>query len=81
MTAERIPIEDVLIGDLEHWEDGPPHELFEQMRNAVPGPLDAADPDVPRGGRLLVDHHGPTTSRRSAATGRPSRPSAAESPR
>jgi cholest-4-en-3-one 26-monooxygenase len=36
MTAERIPIEDVLIGDLEHWEDGPPHELFEQMRNECP---------------------------------------------
>ena len=57
MTAEPTSLDDVLVGDLEHWEDGPPHELFKQLRIAVPGSLDVADQPVPRGGGLLVGDH------------------------
>ncbi len=36
MTAEPIRIDEVLVGDLEHWEDGPPHELFGELRSRCP---------------------------------------------
>jgi cholest-4-en-3-one 26-monooxygenase len=36
MAAEPTPIEDVLVADLEHWEDGPPYELFKEMRSQCP---------------------------------------------
>ena len=36
MTAEPTSLDDVLVGDLEHWEDGPPHELFKQLRSQCP---------------------------------------------
>jgi cholest-4-en-3-one 26-monooxygenase len=36
MTAERTDLDDVLVGDLEHWEDGPPQELFKRMRSQCP---------------------------------------------
>ncbi|MQA76208.1 MAG: cytochrome P450, partial [Solirubrobacterales bacterium] len=36
MTAQRAPIDDVLVSDLEHWEDGPPHELFKELRSRCP---------------------------------------------
>ena len=28
-------LNEVLLGDREHWQDGPPHELFKQMRGAT----------------------------------------------
>ena len=34
MSAE--PLENVLVGDIEHWEDGPPHELFKELRSRCP---------------------------------------------
>jgi cholest-4-en-3-one 26-monooxygenase len=34
-TAEA-PLDEVLIGDREHWSDGPPYELFERMRRECP---------------------------------------------
>ena len=33
-TAEA-PLDEVLIGDREHWVDGPPYELFARMRGSV----------------------------------------------
>ena len=35
-TKERTPIEDVLVTEREHWQDGPPHELFARMRSQCP---------------------------------------------
>jgi cholest-4-en-3-one 26-monooxygenase len=36
MASESKPLDDVLVGDIEHWEDGPPHELFKQLRSECP---------------------------------------------
>ncbi len=42
MSAEPIPADDetpldeVLVSDLEHWEGGPPHELFKRLRSECP---------------------------------------------
>lgn len=36
MTPEPPPLDHVLVGDLEHWEEGPPHELFKQLRARCP---------------------------------------------
>ncbi|MEA2424112.1 MAG: hypothetical protein QOH13_522 [Thermoleophilaceae bacterium] len=35
-ATDETPIEDILIGEREHWLDGPPHHLFERMRNECP---------------------------------------------
>jgi cytochrome P450 len=35
-TTDETPIEDVLIGEREHWVDGPPHELFKRCRHECP---------------------------------------------
>ena len=36
MTAKQTRLDQVLVADLEHWEDGPPHELFKQLRAECP---------------------------------------------
>jgi cytochrome P450 len=36
MTAKQTRLDQVLVGDLENWEDGPPYELFKQLRNECP---------------------------------------------
>jgi cholest-4-en-3-one 26-monooxygenase len=36
MTINQTRLDQVLVGDLEHWEDGPPHELFKQLRSECP---------------------------------------------
>ena len=36
MSADAKPIEDVLLTEREHWLEGPPHELFKQMRAGCP---------------------------------------------
>jgi cytochrome P450 len=36
MEGERERLEDVLVGDRERWQDGPPHELFKRMRSECP---------------------------------------------
>jgi cytochrome P450 len=35
-TTDKTPIEDILIGEREHWLGGPPHELFKRARNECP---------------------------------------------
>jgi cytochrome P450 len=35
-TEERTPLEEVLVTDRKVWQDGPPHELFKQMRAECP---------------------------------------------
>jgi cholest-4-en-3-one 26-monooxygenase len=32
VSAEPIPLEEVLVTDREHWKDGPPHALFARLR-------------------------------------------------
>src|SRR3954451_25010821 len=36
MSAETRPIQDVLVTEREEWLDGPPHALFQRMRNECP---------------------------------------------
>jgi cholest-4-en-3-one 26-monooxygenase len=38
MSAEPVvpPLEDALVTDREHWLDGPPHELFKELRGQCP---------------------------------------------
>jgi cytochrome P450 len=36
VSTETTPLDHVLVADREHWEDGPPHELFAQMRQRCP---------------------------------------------
>jgi cytochrome P450 len=36
MSTEPIPIEDVLVTERELWQDGPPHELFKDLRAKCP---------------------------------------------
>jgi cytochrome P450 len=34
--AETVSLDQVLVADLDHWQDGPPHELFARMRRECP---------------------------------------------
>src|SRR3954471_8130796 len=34
--AAAAAFEDVLVTDREHWQHGPPHELFKQLRGSCP---------------------------------------------
>jgi cytochrome P450 len=36
MSADPIPLEETLVTEREQWQDGPPHELFEQLRSQCP---------------------------------------------
>src|SRR5919206_4289084 len=36
MSIDQTPLEEVLVTEREVWEDGPPHELFKQMRSRCP---------------------------------------------
>jgi cytochrome P450 len=36
MSADPIPLEETLVTEREHWQDGPPHELFKAMRGQCP---------------------------------------------
>jgi cytochrome P450 len=36
MSTESTPLEDVLVTEREHWQDGPPHELFKELRGRCP---------------------------------------------
>jgi cytochrome P450 len=36
VSQEPSSLDEVLVGDLEHWEDGPPHELFTRLRSECP---------------------------------------------
>lgn len=36
MTSIRSDLDQVLVGDPEHWEDGPPHALFKRLRAECP---------------------------------------------
>ena len=36
MTMEKPKLDEVLVGDIENWQDGPPHELFKQLRSECP---------------------------------------------
>src|SRR5688500_12769738 len=34
--TDATPIEEILVGEREHWMEGPPHHLFKRMRNGCP---------------------------------------------
>ena len=55
MATVGSDLEHVLVGERELWQEGPPHELFKQMRGALPGALDveasASTPASPATGR------------------------------
>src|SRR5437764_13888680 len=36
MSSTKSKLEDVLVTEREHWLDGPPHELFRQLRHECP---------------------------------------------
>ena len=36
MSIDQTRLEDVLVTEREHWPDGPPHELFKEMRARCP---------------------------------------------
>src|SRR3954452_1297545 len=36
MEGKTEKLEDVLVGDRERWQDGPPHELFKELRSKCP---------------------------------------------
>src|SRR5947209_12157064 len=36
MASVGSDLENVLVGDREHWRDGPPHELFKRLRGECP---------------------------------------------
>jgi cytochrome P450 len=36
VTSTRSNLDEVLVGEREHWLDGPPHDLFRQMRSECP---------------------------------------------
>ena len=36
MSIDQTPLEEVLVTEREHWPDGPPHELFKEMRAKCP---------------------------------------------
>jgi cholest-4-en-3-one 26-monooxygenase len=36
MTVQRKPLEEIQVTEREFWEDGPPHELFRELRSGCP---------------------------------------------
>jgi cholest-4-en-3-one 26-monooxygenase len=48
MTSTRSDLDDVLVGDPEHWQDGPPYELFKRLRAECPIHWTSRIPDFPR---------------------------------
>ena len=36
MSIDQTRLEEVLVTEREHWPDGPPHELFKEMRGKCP---------------------------------------------
>jgi len=47
MAATGRDLRDVLVGDPEHWQDGPPHALFKQLRAECPVHRTTHIPDFP----------------------------------
>ena len=80
MTVQREPLEEIQVTERELWQDGPPHELFKRLRAECPVHWTERITEYPEeAGYWSVTR--PTTCTRSAATGRPTRPSSAASPR
>jgi len=48
MTSTGSDLDQVLVGDPEHWEDGPPHELFARLRSECPIHWTSRIPDFPK---------------------------------
>ncbi|HYV15799.1 MAG TPA: cytochrome P450 [Conexibacter sp.] len=47
MTSTGSDLEHVLVGDPEHWQDGPPYELFKELRARCPIHWTSRIPDFP----------------------------------
>ncbi len=48
MSTEPVALDDVLVGEREHWLDGPPQELLKQMRSQCPVHWTAKITDFPQ---------------------------------
>ncbi|HEY3866405.1 MAG TPA: cytochrome P450 [Solirubrobacteraceae bacterium] len=48
MASVESDLENVLVGDPELWQDGPPHELFRRLRGECPVHWTARMPDFPK---------------------------------
>jgi cholest-4-en-3-one 26-monooxygenase len=48
MTSTGNDLEHVLVGDPEHWQDGPPYELFKELRARCPIHWTSHIPDFPQ---------------------------------
>jgi cytochrome P450 len=48
MASVGSDLDEVLVGDPELWHDGPPHELFRQLRGKCPVHWTARMPDFPK---------------------------------
>src|SRR5687767_11232105 len=47
-TPERKTIDDVLVIEREHWQDGPPNELFRELRGRCPVHWSETIPEYPQ---------------------------------
>ncbi|HEU4658874.1 MAG TPA: cytochrome P450 [Capillimicrobium sp.] len=47
MSTEAQRIEDMLVIEREHWQDGPPHDLFKELRSKCPVHWSASIPEYP----------------------------------
>jgi hypothetical protein len=36
MSVDAKSLEDLLVTEREHWQDGPPHETFKELRDRCP---------------------------------------------
>src|SRR3954470_4196555 len=50
MSAEPTTLTDLLVADREHWKDGPPYELFKQLREQCPVHWSAGITEYPEEG-------------------------------
>src|SRR4051794_246028 len=49
MSAEPVPVEEILVTERPLWLDGPPHELFRRMRGECPVHGPPRTPEPPGG--------------------------------
>ena len=64
MTSIGSDLENVLVTEREHWDDGPPHELFKRLRSECPVHWTARITEYPEEAGLLVGHDGGRRPRR-----------------
>ena len=46
-SSADTPLDELLVGELGHWEDGPPHEIFKRLRSECPVHWTSRIPEFP----------------------------------